>query len=205
MELVNKHSDVWEAIDGSGLIFSCTQRPEQVQVLTLETCNEVDPGVHVIPLAALKHVRSVGCHGRDRDRYGGIGWGSSIRYALYLNESRIGMLDVVVSQMGGCGPRFFGAVGGEMPETFLALCGILSEHQLWDVLNLLVRTYDFAWRRAGAAEFKRVAQAFVDGRLRKRKQRGTEQYRVDIAPGPDGMSTMPVGLEPVPGVPALVG
>jgi hypothetical protein len=161
MELRRKYEsealrNVWEAVDESGLIFNSSTKPENVRVLTLETCNEADPGEHVCPLANLKHVRSVGCHERDKDKYGGAGWGSSVRYAVYLNEGH-GMEQVIIAQMGGAGPRFFGAQGSEMPGTFTGLCQGLPEHQLWDVLNLLVRTYDFAWRRAKAAEFKRVA------------------------------------------------
>ena len=60
-----------------------------------------------------------------------------------------------------------------------------------------------------AAEFPRIAEAFVDGRLRKRKRCGTNEYRVEVkpvppTPNPDGSFTLQVGLDPLPGVPALV-
>lgn len=208
MELINKYTNVWEATDGSGLIFNSAKKPERVRVVVLETMNSASPSEGEIELAGLRHLRSVTCHDRPSGLGEGTTWGSNTIYTIYRLDHGWYEARTVISRMSGFGPQFYGH-GGHTSELFDALCQSLTEHQLWDVLDMLIRTYNHATDVSRQREFRRLAEAFVDGRLVKRKVRGANQVEVKVKPvmpkpGPDGSVAMEIGLGPIPGVPALV-
>ncbi|GMU20574.1 MAG: hypothetical protein AMXMBFR13_06710 [Phycisphaerae bacterium] len=208
MEFDNKYSNVWEATDGSGLVFNCDRQPEKIRVVLLESSNGMSLPVYEIRLASLKHVRSVTCH----DRLTGLGkvtWGSNTSYTVCHLDDGPYDAGMVIARMSGFGPQFFCCGGRTRRELFDGLCQFLTEHQLWDLLDLLVRTHQYGTETAKAAEFRRLAEAFVGGRLVKRKVRGKGQFEVAVkpvppTPNPDGSISMQIGLGPIPGIPALV-
>jgi len=62
------------------------------------------------------------------------------------------------------------------------IAGIGDEAARWDCCHLLWRSVHGSAMAAARGAVRKFKQAFVDGRLRKRKVRGSQSYKVTIEP-----------------------
>ena len=66
-----------------------------------------------------------------------------------------------------------------------------SEATLWDVLDLIVKAYEHGREHGQSHTAHEYEAAFSQGRLRKRKVRGKNEYKVDFVSRP--LRTSPPG------------
>lgn len=71
-----------------------------------------------------------------------------------------------------------------------------SEVRRWDACHFIYDMWSRTTKAAAQAEAKKFRQAFVDGRLKKKKVRGQASYTVRIEPVVIKKTDTPVGVEP---------
>jgi hypothetical protein len=117
-------------------------------------------------------------------RGGQIKWtGDSFRYDIFQRTDSIGRHYFALRWWNGSGEGWLIAEDkSRRGEVCLldTLAAIPDENRRWDACHFLWETAEKTARAAKRAEYDRVSQAFVDGRLKKRKKRGHNTYKVEI-------------------------
>lgn len=140
-----------------------------------------------VKTAEWKHVSRATFGPARGTRNGSGGWtGNSHRYDIYryagtdiFNERAWA---VRYSHGGGQGWFLYRPLSGKTTPMEHAVS--LPEPQRWDVCNFLCESVERTATEAARDEFNRIAHAFAQGRLRKRKIRGTDKYRITVEPKP---------------------
>lgn len=109
--------------------------------------------------------------------------GDSHRYDVYTmnREHRDHLVAVRWSHGGGDGWLITEDKARRGEANLLLLIGqVESEAARWDHLHLFCEAIDYVSRKAASATSAELKVAFIEGRLKKRKQRGNAGYKVEI-------------------------
>jgi len=106
--------------------------------------------------------------------------GDSYRYDIFRKGDRIAL-----RWWNGAGEGWLTSIdktsSGES-NLLLTIASNPCEEQRWDACHFLWNIAEKSARAAKAAEFTRIATAFTEGRLKKRKVRGRDSYEIKIEP-----------------------
>jgi len=179
------------AADGSLIAFYNRPVPETVEALAGGHISIVTGPTRMIDPRKLEPIRIVRCgplddekkpvrhlNGDERSRR----WTTPVVHGVYLYSTGHGRPEIVLTSGGGAGHEFMVLDQLDAHEGFLEMAITLSETAVWDIVHALFGTY----RKANEEGRQFVRQAFVDGRLKKRKRRGQDSYTVTIEPAPRG-------------------
>jgi hypothetical protein len=137
----------------------------------------VHPPTREIPLEELELIVATHCEARG----GSTKWNSNTIAGAYRWNRPHTRPGLVLYEVNGTGNHFIFLDQLEMFTSFMRIVES-GVHQivLWDLICSWFRVYGDASRDAAGATEDRYRQAFVDGRLKKRKNRGQATYKVWI-------------------------
>lgn len=176
----------WRTLDDAQICFSRTngliQRepsndpPTSITAYHVGSCC-VHPPTKDIPLDQLELIVATNCEARG----GSTKWNSNTRAGVYRWNRSPTRPGLVLWQVNGTGNHFIFLDQLEMFTSFMRIVDS-GVHQivLWDLICSWFKMYQDASRDASGATEDRYRQAFVDGRLKKRKNRGQATYKVWI-------------------------
>ena len=137
----------------------------------------VEPPTIEIPLSELKLIASTKCEVRN-------GWNSNTSCGAYQWDQPHRKPGLVIYQVNGTGNHFMFMHQLELLPSFREICksGQMRKHPIvvWDLIQSWFSTYGRGKVHATDAVTIKYEQAFVDGRLKKRKNRGAEAFKVWI-------------------------
>lgn len=114
------------------------------------------------------------------------GWtGDSHRYDIFRNDDFRGRKTYAIRWHHGAGAgwRLAGSGGGcDDAALIKMILAVAQEPNRWDLCKFLCDSIAHAEDESRKATRAELYRAFVDGRLKKRKQRGQNSYRVDVEP-----------------------
>ena len=98
------------------------------------------------------------------------------RYGNPINRKH----QVVVCRTNGLGNTWFWFHRLTVATSILTASKVLLNDMMWDMLDLITAAFDTGMEHGKQITAIRYKQLFVDGRLKKLKIRGTDQYNVEI-------------------------
>ena len=140
--------------------------------------NLVEPPTIEIPLSELKLIVSTKCEPRG----GTTKWDSNTTCGAYQWDRPHGKPGLVIYQVNGTGNHFMFMHQLELLHSFRVIVGDAPPIVLWDLIQSWFSTYGRGKEHATEAVTTKYKQAFVDGRLKKRKKRNEETFKVWIEP-----------------------
>jgi len=183
MDLITKdHS--WLTDDDAGIHFSRQQRPFSLDVKTVppatitavrnQSCLIKPPTVE-IPLSELELLIATKCEPRG----GNTKWNSNTTCGAY-HWKKMGKPGLVIYQVNGTGNHFMFMDQLELFDSFTEISKVASPIVIWDLIQSWFNAYERGSTHSHNATKTEYTQAFVDGRLKKRKHRGRQTYKVWI-------------------------
>lgn len=110
--------------------------------------------------------------------------GDSHRYDIFVRKEGVGRATVAVrfEHGGGCGWLLAddGDNRGESNLIIDVIAKLPNEAHRWDACHFLCESAAKTRRAATSVEYHRMADAYVNGKLKKKKIRGTNNYSVSV-------------------------
>lgn len=195
--------DGFQAVD-SGLYFGPSEcpngkPPETIEAFLAGHVCLVKPQTETIKLDSLEFVRTVE-FGEARPSGGGSSskWtGDNYKFYVFICHNEFKSDSLVLMQSSGGGYRWYVFESRDFRDMILRFCGHgppsggvlagflngeLPEPRLWDLLYQLLGTYQEAAKQGYLKAQQEIYAAFVEGRLKKKKQRGQNAFKVSIEP-----------------------
>ena len=176
----------WRTLDPAQIHFSRYVNGPHTEILdnpptTLEAvrCNGTlvkSPRV-LIPLDELEFMVHCVCVPRGPEHRQ---WNSNTTCGAYQWDQSHGKPGLVLYKVDGCGNHFLYMEMLEIFDSFQAIQRSVESIVLWDLICSWFKCYTKGKERGTEDTEKKYRQAFVDGRLKKRKRRGTAEYKVWI-------------------------
>ena len=115
----------------------------------------------------------------DSTREGGVDC-KSYKYSVYVCYERHSHPNIVIGEVHGGGASFYLVDNLFFDETFKSTLFNFTDNALFDLLSVFCRAFNTG-RNAGHSEASKIyVEAFVEGRLRKRKMRSNGMYKVSV-------------------------
>jgi hypothetical protein len=119
------------------------------------------------------------CHFNPKVRW----TGDSYRYDIFERRDQvIQRRYVALRWQNGAGEGWFVFSDREQRNLLDLIVNVPKEEDRWDYCHELWVSLDCVDRAAAIRADREVREAFVEGRLKKRKVRGREEYKVEIEP-----------------------
>lgn len=187
MELLTKQYS-WQSDDAAEIHFSrqtqpfqsddqlLTEPPEHITAVQNQ-CSLLKPPTVKIPLDDLEFLVACECHARG----GNIKWNSNTKCAAYQWCQRHGgKPKLVIFKVDGLGNHWMLMDQLEILTSFQAIVENVEPIVVWDLITSWFSTYSRGHNHGTIKATEEHRTAFVEGRLKKRKHRGRDDYRVWI-------------------------
>jgi len=177
----------WQSDDDAKVCFSKRTAhdvaiPKPTHIAAVHECGySHSKGNEEIPIEELEYLCSVQCEPRGES----IQWNSNTTLGAYTwhrlhQRTRPGL---VLWSHSGLGYQWMWMDQTALHHSFTAIIGSgVPSIAIWDLLNSWFRTYACAERKGTYDTTQKYTKAFTSGRLKKRKIRGRNEYRVKIIP-----------------------
>ena len=186
MELLTKQYS-WQSDDPAEIHFSRQTQPFQSddQLLTdpperitavQNQCSLFKPPTVKIPLDELEFLVACECHARG----GNIKWNSNTKCAAYQWNRPHGKPKLVIFQVNGIGNHWILMDQLEILTSFQAIVKNVEPIVVWDLISSWFSTYSRGRDHGITKAAEEHRTAFVEGRLKKRKNRDRDSYKVWI-------------------------
>lgn len=143
----------------------------------------VEPPTIEIPLFELELITATKCEARPAGfETTKTQWNSNATCGAYQWGQKHSKPGLVIYQVNGTGNHFMFMRQLELLHSFRVIVGDAPPIVLWDLIQSWFSTYGRGKGHATDAVTTKYKQAFVDGRLKKRKNRGEETFKVWIEP-----------------------
>lgn len=94
--------------------------------------------------------------------------------------------DILIASVSGLGLRWFLLDQLSMYTSFVTAMKLLDNDAMWDFIKAIVGSWEQGRTMGASRTAREYQQAFVDGRLKKRKLRGDSRYKIWIeSPKPE--------------------
>lgn len=192
----------WWTEDGFLDLGSSPVEPTQIRAVSVGHSGLVQEEIRVLDLADLTPVWK-SLYGGDTDTRGrenGIKVQSHTKFAIYrLDPPYSDRPGAVIGKCDGLGTRFYYVAGTDSAASVLALAALpgLPATVIFDVLHTIVGSYDEGRDKGRQSEFQRLGRAFLEGRLKKRRRKGSVSLHVEEptpAPDADGVTRVTIDL-----------
>lgn len=173
----------WVSTDGSNLILRGNVEPTEVIADLIGHSGLVNGPTRRLQLAQFAHLRSLPGGSRPTGRPG-VNWTNAHQtFAVYsYDNGDWSKPEIVFSQYHG-GGAFFAIVDQlDFHKTFSPLVETLPDHAIYDLIQAMIGSYNKGKNDGANVTEKRLCEAFVEGRLKKRKQPGLNVYKVHVEP-----------------------
>lgn len=186
MKLKLNQFDNWISTDPAEINFGAMkyfdqvimpEPPEDVKVVRI-----LDSGTpnRTIPLECLNYIKTIkGSIREETSRY----TTEHQQFHLYENTMfRRKARKVVICSVNGSGNHWFSIDSLDKDNSLLLTSDTMSENVMWDLLDTMTRAYLVGKSHGINEQDRYLKEAFVDGRLKKRKNRGQNTYKITVEP-----------------------
>ncbi len=184
MKLIDKEY-CWQSDDDAKVCFSKETAnsipiPKPTHIAAVHECGySHSDGIKEIPIEELEYLCSVQCEARG----GSIQWNSNTQLGAYTWHRPHGKPALVLWCFSGLGLQWMWMDQLELYNSFIAILGSgVPSIVIWDLLQSWFHTYACAKRLGVNETTQEYRNAFVSGRLQKKKKRGQDLYEVKIIP-----------------------
>lgn len=158
----------------------------KVQCHAIGGCSHPNPRGWLFEAGSLEHSRSLAIVGEWSDgtvETESLGWTSCRRFDLFTDPQRGGKLyskGLYIRRTSGLGTKWYADRKGAISEA-LSLPG-MSESCAYLLIYSIIDSIEDAERRGGAEARQDLKRAHAEGRLKRRKIRGQQAYKVWVEP-----------------------